>query len=126
MKELEERLATIQAKAEEAAAKKTLTIEEATERWLKAQKGVEINTACTHRWVASRVRAWAKDNNIEVGADVTPDNLNKWREDWSPVAEKPYSRLEPSTQVTFQSYVKGIFRTSSTLEDISKKVRQRA
>ena len=110
VKELEERLATIQAKAEEAAAKKTLTIEEATERWLKAQKGVEINTACTHRWVASRVRAWAKDNNIEVGADVTPDNLNKWREDWSPVAEKPYSRLEPSTQVTFRSYVKGIFR----------------
>jgi site-specific recombinase XerD len=110
VKELEARLAAVQAQAEATEAKKTLTIEDATERWLKAQKGVEINTACSHRWVVSRVRAWAKDNNIEGVADVTPDNLNKWREDWSPVAEKPYSRLEPSTQVTFQSYLKGIFR----------------
>jgi integrase len=94
--ELKARLAAVQAEAEAAAAKKALTIEEATERWLKAQKG--------------RVRAWAKDNKIETVADVTPDNLSKWREDWSPVAEKPFSRLEPSTQVTFQSYLKGIFR----------------
>jgi len=108
--ELKARLAAVQAEAEAAAAKKALTIEKATERWLNAQKGVEIKTASTHRWVVGRVRAWAKDNKIETVADVTPDNLSKWREDWSPVAEKPFSRLEPSTQVTFQSYLKGIFR----------------
>jgi integrase len=110
VKELEARLAAVQAQAEAAAAKKTLTIEEATERWSKAQKGVEVSTAALHRWVVSRIRAWAKDNNIETVAEVTPDNLSKWREDWSPVAEKLYSRLEPSTQVTFQSYLKGVFR----------------
>lgn len=109
VKELEERLATIQAKAEEAAAQKTLTIEDGTERWLEAQKGVADTTAATHRWVVSRIRAWAADNNIKTVAEVTADHLSKWREKWSPVAEKPFSRLEPSTQVTFQSYVKGIF-----------------
>jgi integrase len=110
VKELEARLTAVQAQAEAAAAKKTLSIEEATERWAKAQKGVEVSTAATHQWVVSRIRAWAKDNNIETVAQATPDNLNKWREDWSPVAEKPHSRLEPSTQVTFQSYLKGVFR----------------
>ena len=110
VKELEERLAAIQAQAEEAAAKKTLTVEEGTGRWLKAQKGIEDTTAATHRRVVSRIRAWAKDHNIETVAEVTPDNLSKWREDWSPVAEKPYCRLEPSIQVTFQSYLKGVFR----------------
>lgn len=110
VKELEARLAAVQAQAEAAAAKKTLTIEEATERWLKAQKAVEDKTAATHRWVVSRVRAWAKANKIETVDQLSPDNLNKWREDWSPVAKKKYNRLEPSTQVTFQSYLKGICR----------------
>jgi len=110
VKELEARLAEVKAQAEAATAKKTLTIEDATERWSKAQKGVEDTTAANHQWVVGRIRAWAKDNNIETVAEVTPDNLSKWREDWSPVAEKPYSRLEPSTQVTFQSYLKGICR----------------
>lgn len=110
VKELEARLAAAQAQAEATTSKKTLTIEEATERWAKAQKGVEASTAASHQWVVSRVRAWAKDNNIETVGQLTPDNLNRWREDWSPVAEKPYNQLEPSTQVTFQSYLKGICR----------------
>ena len=110
VKELEARLAAVQAQAEAAVAKKTLTIEEATERWAKAQKGVEVSTAASHQWVVSRVRAWAKDNKIETVDQLTPDNLNGWREDWSPVAEKPYNQLEPSTQVTVQSYLKGICR----------------
>jgi site-specific recombinase XerD len=109
VKELEERLAAVQAQADATATKKTLTIEEVTERWLKAQKGVRFTTAASHNWVVSRVRAWAADNEIKTVADVTLDNLSKWREEWSPIAEKPHSRLEPSTQVTFQSYLKGIF-----------------
>jgi len=98
------------AKKEAEATKKTLTIEDATERWAKAQKGVEATTAATHQWVVSRVRAWAKNNRIETVDQLNSDNLNRWREDWSPVAEKPYNQLEPSTQVTFQSYLKGICR----------------
>ena len=76
VKELEARLAAVQAQAEAAVAKKTLTIEEATERWAKAQKGVEVSTAASHQWVVSRVRAWAKDNKIETVDQLTPDNLN--------------------------------------------------
>jgi integrase len=121
VKELEARLAAVQAEAEAAAAKKALTIEDATERWLNAQKGIEDSTAATHRWVVSRVRAWAEGTGIKTVAEVTPNNLNKWREDWSPVAVKDYNQLEPATQVTFQSYLKGIFRYVVSLGDYLEK-----
>jgi uncharacterized protein YqfB (UPF0267 family) len=80
VKELEERLAAVQAQADATAAKKTLTIEEATERWLKAQKGVRLTTAANHNWVVSCVRAWAADNKIDAVGDVTLDNLSPLNE----------------------------------------------
>jgi integrase len=113
LREIEEREAAKEAAAAAAAAEraaKALTIEEATCRWLKYKKPKKQSTARIHNGVVNRIRNWANDNNIKTVADVTFDELDKWRGEWGLDAEKAYNRIGPTTQSTFQRYLKSFFR----------------
>lgn len=110
VREIEERQAAKESAAAAEMKAKTLTIVDATERWLKAQKGVSKCTSRLHRRVRDRIRLWAADNNIKTVAEVTTDNLDKWRGEWGVDAEKPYNRLGTSTQSQFQKHLKNVFR----------------
>jgi integrase len=98
------------ARKEAEATKQTISIVDATQRWFDEKKAVSHNTAGGHLSVVGRIRAWAKDNNIETVAQVTANQLDQWRGKWSPRAEEQYNRIAPGTQKNFQFYLKDVFR----------------
>lgn len=120
LREIEQREAAKLAAEAAAQAAKRLTIVQATDRWLNAQKGSEQGTSRHRRRVVSRIQSWAQDNNIETVADVTADNLDKWRGNWNPDAEKPYDRMELTTQSRFQKSLKSVFRYVTELGYLEK------
>lgn len=109
-REIEEREAAKLAASAAAQAPKTLTIKEATDRWLNAQKGGTAGTLSNRCTAMKRILLWAKDNNIETVADVTYDLLDKWRGEWKPDAKERYNRLGLGAQNTFQNFLKSVFR----------------
>lgn len=106
VKELEEQLA--QKKADEAA--KTLSIKDATDRWLASMKLTKEGSITVVQSMIKRILAWAEDNNIQNVADVNPDNLDLWRSKWSPVSEESYNQMAPETQKHFRSYLRRFFQ----------------
>lgn len=110
LREIEEREAEREAAAVAAQRKKTLSIEDATTRWINAQKPKTEGTARAHSRVKKRIDAWAADNNIATVGEVTADNLDEWRGEWGPEADEDYNQIGPTTQCDFQYYLKAVFK----------------
>jgi site-specific recombinase XerD len=123
VKELEARLAEKEAAtAAEAAAltAKKLSIKDATDRWLNAQKPKKESTRKAHKLAMSRIRDWAADAEIATIDAVSAVDLDKWRGEWKLDAKKPYNQIGLTTQNHFQVYLKSLFRYLEGLELIVK------
>jgi integrase len=120
LREIEEREAAKAAAEAAAKAAKTLTIQEATNRWIKFKKAKNVKTKRAHIRVAKRIQEWVKDNGIAYVGGLTFDLLDKWRGEWGPDAEIPYSRMGQTCQSKFLGYLKSFCRYMVSLDYLVK------
>jgi len=121
LREIEEREAAKAAAVVAAQSSKTLTMMDARDRWLNAQKINSNETRRKYVGMLNRTLAWANHNNIRTVAEVTPDILDKWRGEWSPDADEKYSRMQPSTQNQYQTHLRCFFNYIVGLDNYLEK-----
>jgi len=89
---------------------KTLSILDATDRWLKSLTKESHGTEVIRGKAARRIQDWAADMGITNVTQITPDALDLWRGTWSPDAEKEYSRIGQTSASHFQGRLKSFCR----------------
>jgi integrase len=92
------------------AASKTLSVADATDRWLKSLTRETHETEVIRGKAARRIKEWAADMGIANVSDITPDALDLWRGTWAPDAEKAYSRIGQTSASHFQGRLKSFCR----------------
>jgi hypothetical protein len=90
---------------------KAITVPDATDRWLRAQRWKSKETETIFRCAAKRINTWAEDTGVANLGDVTADMLDEWRGLWGSSAEKKYNRIGLSSQSAFLGYLKRFFRS---------------
>ena len=88
---------------------KAITVPDATDRWLRAQRWKSKETETIFRCAAKRINTWAEDTGVTNLGDVTADMLDEWRGLWDASAEKKYNRIGLSSQSAFLGYLKRFF-----------------
>ena len=104
------------ADAESAKASGAITVEVATDRWLKGFKEQPPSTAKAYRGMTAKVTRWATLKNVRYLKDVTPDMLDEWRGEWSPDAERIDDRLNATSQNQFLMRLKAFFTWATNLD----------
>jgi integrase len=104
------------ADAESAKASGAITVEAATDRWLKGFKEQPPSTAKAYRGMTAKVTRWATLKNVRYLKDVTPDMLDEWRGEWSPDAERIDDRLNATSQNQFLMRLKAFFTWATNLD----------
>jgi integrase len=97
-----------------------ITVEDATDRWLKSIKSGSEETAVIYDRAARRIDAWATDMKIKSLSGITADMLDKWRGEWGDAADKKYNQIGVTSQSHFQGYLKRFFRYAVRLDLIAK------
>jgi site-specific recombinase XerD len=100
--------------------RKKLSIEDATDRWLNAQKPKKESIGKAHKIAMMRIRNWAADSGIATIDAVSEVDLDKWRGEWKLDAGKPYNQIGLTTQQNFKIYLKSLFKYLEGLELIEK------
>jgi hypothetical protein len=90
----------------------SITIADATGRWIAAQKFESEHTAEIYGRAAKRIRTWASSQSRENLSDVTADMLDLWRGQWAEDAPDRNNRLRRTSQSQFLSYLKRFFRVA--------------
>ena len=89
---------------------KDITVQDATDRWLRSQRWKNKETETIYRCAARRIADWAEDIGVKGLGDITADKLDEWRGLWSEKAEKKYNRIGLTSQAHFLGYLKRFFR----------------
>ncbi len=103
-------IAAVEAEKRALVGSKTLTVSDATDRWLKSLTRESHETEVIRGKAARRIKEWAADMGIANVSDITPDALDLWRGTWAPDAEKAYSRIGQTSASHFQGRLKSFCR----------------
>jgi integrase/recombinase XerD len=98
----------------------SITIADATGRWIASQKFESEHTAEIYGRAAKRIRTWASSQSLESLSDTTADMLDLWRGQWAEDASDRNNRLGRTSQSQFLAYLKRFFRYAVRIGFIDK------